>query len=207
MSSSGIRVTRMIDAILRGTLLFSLLVGAVWTFDVLLFIVWAIAGPTGGRGPSLGMPVPYSKGGYHDDWLDEPTRSTGPSYDGSAIAFDLIVVGVLAIIFTFLLHRALRADALAHPRQPPRTTEEDPEVRALRRRSHRAVLLVVIGSLLGLGLFAGPLGWSRGARLRHGYHLRCVRPSWTATTSWVLGLAVVVTVIVCTLGLILSTVH
>lgn len=207
MSSSGLRFPRMIETILRGMLLFSLLIGAVWTFDVLLFIAWAIAGPTGGRGPSLGMPVPYLKGGYHDDWLDEPTHSTGPSCDGSAIAFDLIVVGVLAIAFTFLLHRALRSDALVHPRQPPRTAGEDPEVRALRRRSRRSVLLVVIGSLLGLGLFAGPLGWSRGARLRRGYHLRGVRPSWTATTSWVLGQAVVVTVIVCTLGLVLSTVR
>jgi hypothetical protein len=194
---------KAIEIALRGMLLFYLLIGSGWSCDVSLVTAKDLSGWTGDV--YFGMPVPYCKD-RHDDWYDETAvASSGIKCDGEALAFDLAVLGVLAIVFTFLLQRALRSDALAHPQRPPNTAGEDPAVRALRRRSRRLLLLVIIGSLLGLGLLTGTLGWWRGARLRREYRSLGLRPSWMSTTASVAGLAVLVTLGVCTLGWVLLT--
>jgi hypothetical protein len=197
-------VRETIETIMRGLLLFWLLVGAAWSFDMLLVIAKVLCGYIGVV--QRGAPFPYCVD-EHDDWpYDEHAlQQSGTTCDGSVLAMDLAVLAVVAIYFAVRLKRALRSDR-SHEAMVlhPEATRRQPPLRALARRSTWCLVVVVIGSLLGLGVIFGPLGWSCGARLRRRYHLLGRPPSWMATTAWVVGPAVAVTVVVCAVGVLAS---
>lgn len=62
----------------------------------------------------MGDPVGrWSRGLQADRQYDDPASRAEPLFDASAVAFDLLLLGLIAIVLMVLWQRALRSEALA----------------------------------------------------------------------------------------------
>lgn len=173
---------------------------------VLLFILLAISsasfdamftGYFGGVGRSASG-VPFV---FHVYVSLPPIEPGDPSsyvrWNIGALAIDAGIFAAIAIVSVILTRRR---SSSSHPIALT-TAIGDSSERTLRRRGAWCLLVTVVGSVLGIGLFAGPVGWWWGRRLCLGHGALERRPGWAATAAWTAGRAMTVAMLVCALGL------
>lgn len=108
--------------------------------------------------------------------------------------------GVFASIAILSILLAFRHSSPNRPASP--MASSDPRGQALLRRSRWCLLATVVGSVLGLGLAFGPLGWWWGRRLCQDHEVLGHPPPWMAAAAWTAGRAITVTMLVCLIALV-----
>lgn len=150
-------------------------------------------------------PVGVSKSGlpfvYHVYISTPPIEPGDPTsyvrWSPRALALDAATFAAIAVLSVILTRRSSppsRPDALI-----PATGGSSE--RLLRLGSGSCLLLTIVGSVVGLGLIAGPLGWWWSRRLRRDHEAHARTGEWAAAAAWTTGRAMTATMLACVLGL------
>lgn len=192
--------------VIRALVVFAVLAAAGWSTEQ-----WARMGQTGRVGGSTRQGAPFTYRVHRIDSSEDGQSST--RFDGAALAANLGMLGIMALASAAHWgHRGrstapgmpMRLPLGAEPLPPEANVRNEPRLRHLALRGRVALVVTVVGAILGLGLVLGIVGWSYGGRLCTRDSMLGRAPRWSAVAVREIGPPVAVTSLLALLGVLLG---
>jgi hypothetical protein len=197
----------LIVFIKRSLLIWLLLIASITSFDAWLVLASVYSGSTGEL--RVGIPYAYYVQEPLDPW-SEGDPSDADAVETEALRVNVAAMGVIALVSTTFWPLRSPSNAPPTPMPSPLGASARPvdavkpderAVAELDRRSRRCLRRTIVGSVVGLGLIFGALGWLRGKALHAAYERLGRSAPWTATAAWAVGRGLVYSTLIGILGM------